>query len=120
MRKHYAKITEDWSGSLYAGITLQLNYNEGWVDSSMPGYVAKLRARFNNKTPEKPVNSPYKERAKVYGAAAQDVIEDINSPKVNEKGINIVQQVVEVCLYYARVVDNTILTALTHSRQVRS
>ena len=112
LRKHYAKITEDWSGSLYAGITLQLNYDEAGVDSSMPGYVAKLRARFNNKTPEKPVNSLYKAKTKVYGAATQDVIADIDSLKLNEKGINIVKQVVVVCLYYARAVDDTILTPL--------
>ena len=49
----------------------------------------------------------------MYGAAAQDVLEDINSPKLNDEGINIIQQVVGVCLYYARAVDNTILTALS-------
>ena len=98
LRKNYARITEDWSGSLYAGTTLNWNYDDRWVDSSMPGYVSKLRTRFNHKMPKKPVHSPYKARSKVYGAAAQDVLEDIESPKLNEDGIHSIQQVVGVCM----------------------
>ena len=79
----------------------------------MPGYVTKLRTRFNHKTPKTPVHIPYKAPPKVYGAAAQDVLEDITLPKLNAEGINIIQQVVGVCLYYARAVDSTILTALS-------
>ena len=45
LRKHYKKVTTDWTGSLYAGITLNWNYDERWVDTSMPGYVGKLSAR---------------------------------------------------------------------------
>ena len=77
---------------MYAGITLNWNYKERWVDSSMPGYVFKLRTRFNHKTPKTPVHSPYKAPPKVYRAAAQDVLKDINSPKLNDEGINIIQQ----------------------------
>ena len=43
LRKHYTKIAVDWTGSLYAGINLNWNYKERWVDSSMQGYIAKLR-----------------------------------------------------------------------------
>ena len=42
IKKHYTKLTVDWTGSLYAGINLELNYDERWVESSMAGYVAKL------------------------------------------------------------------------------
>ena len=43
IKKYYTKLTCDWTGSLYAGITLDWNYEERWVDTSMVGYVTKLR-----------------------------------------------------------------------------
>ena len=94
-------------------ITLNWNYDKRWVDTAMPGYVSELRTRFNHKLTKQPVHSPYKARLKVYGTTAQDVLEGIESPKLNADGINIIQQVVGVCLYYARAVDNTILTSLS-------
>ena len=46
LRKKYSKVTEDWTRSLHAGITLNRNYEDGWVDASMPRYIAKARQRF--------------------------------------------------------------------------
>ncbi len=37
LRKHYASVTEDWEGKLYVGITLDWNYEEKWLDTSMSG-----------------------------------------------------------------------------------
>ena len=68
----------------------------------MAGYVTKLRQRFNHKMPAKPVHSPYKAPRKVYGKAAQDTIKEDESPKLDEKKVNLVQQVVGVCVYYGR------------------
>ena len=42
LRTHYSKVTVDWSGSLYAGITLEWNYKERWLDTCMPNYISKL------------------------------------------------------------------------------
>ena len=95
---------------MYAGITLEWNYDEKWVDTSMSGYVSKLRTRFNHRLPRKPVHSPYKARPKVFGGAAPYILEDIESPKLNEEGFNLIQQVIGVCVYYARAVDDTKLT----------
>ena len=92
LRKDYKKVTADWTGSLYAGITLDWNYNERWVDTSMPGYVGKLRQRFNHKTPNNQQHSPFKAAAKVFGAGAQDTVPGDNSPKLNDKQVNVVQQ----------------------------
>ena len=36
------KYTCDWTGSNYCGLTLEWNYESGYVDISMPGYVEKL------------------------------------------------------------------------------
>lgn len=37
---HY-KIEEDWNGELYCGTTLKCNYEDIYVDISMPNYVKK-------------------------------------------------------------------------------
>ena len=95
------------------GINLEWNYEKQWVKTRMKGYVAKLRQRFNHKIPSKPVHSPYKAVPKMNGAAAQNTVQEDTSPKLTDKGINIVQQVVGVCLYYGRAIDDTIVTALS-------
>ena len=61
----------------------------------------------------KPVYSPYRAPKKVYGKEAQNTIKEDTSPKLDAKQINIIQQVVGVCLYYGRAVDNTILLPLS-------
>ena len=42
---HYT-ITEDWAGTNYCGLELKWNYEERWVEISMPGYVKKALQRF--------------------------------------------------------------------------
>ena len=39
--KLYYKMEEDCKGHIYCGITLIWNYNKGYVDISVPNYVAK-------------------------------------------------------------------------------
>ena len=40
--KHtYSKLTKDWTGNLYCGITLEWDYVSQTVDISMPGYIKK-------------------------------------------------------------------------------
>ena len=113
LRKDYSRITVDWKGELYAGINLKWNYEERWLDASMNGYVSKLRQRFSHKMPKKPQHSPYRAPKKVYGAAAQDTIVPDDSAKLDDDQIKLIQQVVGVCLYYGRAVDDTILPALS-------
>jgi len=40
LKKNY-NISEDWTGSLYCGITLDWNYTQRTLDISMPGYIKK-------------------------------------------------------------------------------
>ena len=79
----------------------------------MNGYTSKLRQRFSHKMPKKPQHSPYRAPKKVYGTAAQDTIVLDDSAKLNDNQITLIQQVIGVCLYYGRAVDNTILPALS-------
>ena len=47
--KLYYKMEEDWKGQLYFGITLNRNYDKGYVDISMPTYVAKKLTEYGYK-----------------------------------------------------------------------
>ena len=44
LKKHY-DVKIDWEGSLYCGISLDWHYEEGYLDISMPRYMAKQLAR---------------------------------------------------------------------------
>ena len=72
---HSSKITEvdtDWKGELYSGITtIKWNYDEGWVDLSMPGYVKKALQRFQHPTPTRPEKAPHIWIPPKYGAPVQ-------------------------------------------------
>jgi hypothetical protein len=48
----------------------------------------------------------------VYGAAAQGNIPPDKTSKLDDNKIKLIQQVIGVCLYYDRAVDDTILPAL--------
>jgi hypothetical protein len=112
LKKNY-KLSEDWAGTLYCGITLEWDYENRILDISMPGYIGKLRARFDHDTPRKPQHSPHKAPPKIYGAAAQDPIPDDTTPRLDAKRITRIQQIIGSILYYARAIDMTVLPALS-------
>jgi len=112
LNKDYT-IEADWKGELYCGITLEWNYNEGYVDISMPGYVIKQLIRYAHPHPTKQRHSPYDPDPKTYGKAAQEIPpEDISAP-LDEKGKKRIEQIVGSFLYYGRAVDMTIFCALS-------
>jgi hypothetical protein len=55
----FYKVTIDYKGSLYCGVTLEWNYEQRYVDISMPGYVKKLLIKYKHPTPTKPVHTPW-------------------------------------------------------------
>ena len=42
LRKYYT-ISVDWSSSKYCGLSLDWNYDEKWVNVSIPGFVGKAQ-----------------------------------------------------------------------------
>jgi hypothetical protein len=40
-------LTEDWTGNLYCGIALNLDYNDQTVNITMPGYVKRTLQEYN-------------------------------------------------------------------------
>ena len=73
LKKHY-KIAEDWEGNLYCGIQLDWNYEERYLDISMPNYIKKVLQRFKHEKPTKPQHCPYKSQPRKFGTDAQDPI----------------------------------------------
>ena len=57
--KLYYKMEEDWKGQLYCGITLDWNYDEGYVDIFMPNYVAKKLTEYGYKPSKRQPYCPY-------------------------------------------------------------
>ena len=41
LEKEFTAVSTDWEGALYCGITLEWNYEERWLDISIPGYIKK-------------------------------------------------------------------------------
>ena len=108
IKKHY-EVSEYCEGKLYCITTLDWNYKAKTLDISMPGYIEKLLLTFKHMKPNKPQHSPYRAPQNIYGAAAQDLIPDDMTQKLDDKIIRVVQQVVGGVLYYARAVDPTVL-----------
>jgi hypothetical protein len=107
------KVTEDWTCDLYCGITLNWNYDERWLDISMPGYIKKLLLKYKHRMPTKPQHCPYAPAPKQYGAKVQTPLPVDISPKLSPKEIKEIQRVIGSILYYARAVDITVLMALS-------
>ena len=79
----------------------------------MPGYIDKLRARYQHEMPNRPQHSPYRAPPKIYGTVAQDTKPDDVTAKIEKKRVKAIQQVVGGLFYYAHAVDSTVLPALS-------
>jgi hypothetical protein len=70
IKEHY-EMTIDKSATKYIGHTIEWDYENGKVHSSMPGYLSKAFVRFKHETPHKKQNSPHPHVIPNYGAKAQ-------------------------------------------------
>jgi len=93
--------------SLSAGTTLPATC----VDISMPGYVPKALTTLRHPMPTRPQHAPHLWTAPVYGQKIQLASTDL-TPLLNKAGIQRVQQISGLFLYYSRSCDPTIITAL--------
>jgi hypothetical protein len=62
------KLTTDWTGTQYIGLSLEWDYENGHVDLSMPGYIERALIRFAHRKPRRAQHSPHEWTAPVYGA----------------------------------------------------
>ena len=106
-------ITQDWTGSLYSGITLNWDYKAGILDISMPVYVKEALQKFQHPTPSRTQHPPHQWNPPECGSTAPQLTHQApESTKLAPLEANTVQKVVGNFLYYARAVDLTIIVAL--------
>jgi hypothetical protein len=111
LRENY-KITEDWTGELYLGITLNWDYKNRTVDLSMPNYVSEALHKFQHPAPYRPEHAPHDWTKPAYGQRQQFITPHDDSDPLDQEVINRVQQVVGTFLYYARAIDSTAMVAI--------
>jgi hypothetical protein len=113
IKSTYKKLTEDWLGSLYYGITLEWDYIGRTVDVSMPGYIKKKLQEYKHLLLEKIQNCPHPPEPKKFGSDAQSPLMPDATPVLDAGGIKQIQQIVGSILYYAHAVNMTVLMALS-------
>ena len=116
----YYEVTVDWKGSLYVGIQLEWNYDKGFVDTHMPGYIPKALIKFQHPHPKQAQHAPATAVPIVYGAKIQEAPKD-TSPPLAPAQIKRIQDIVGTLVYYARAVDPTLSATLSSiaSRQTK-
>lgn len=88
-------------------------YDKGYVDISMPNYIRQVLERFKHKKPKKLQYSPHQHVLIKFGSKTrQFAIEPDQTALLDDTDKKYVQQIVGCLLYYARVIDGTILSAL--------
>ena len=107
------RITTDWTGSLYCGITLKWDYDKGTVELSMPGYIQKALQRFQHPNPTKAEEAPHEWTKPNCGAKIQCTPDADTTPQLSKQGIKRIVEIRGTLLCYARAIDNTMLVALT-------
>ena len=107
-------ISEDWTGSLYCGISLHWNYTKRYLDTNMPGYTNKNLNKFGHEKPTRKQHTPFVPAPRQYGKEAQKPEPPDTSPPLDDSGKKRIQRIVGTYLYYGRAVDRTILNALSN------
>ena len=112
LQQHY-DLTTDWTGTKYLGLSLEWNYTQRTLDLSMPGYIQRALSRFHHDPPTRPQHSPHAWTPPTYGSSPQLTSDPDPSPLANKDQIKRLQQIIGVLLYYARMVDMTLLVTLS-------
>eukprot|EP01036_Dinobryon_divergens_P045964 gene45964-61445_t len=106
-------------GSKYLGIELEWDYEKRTVAKSMPKHLAQGLKRFNVLL-RKPHYSPGGYVAPVYGSRAQQMVAVDESPLLDAAGKTRIQQIAGTFLYYARVIDSTMLKKINEISSVQA
>ena len=82
--KEFYEIEEDWTGSLYCGITLDWHYDQQYVDISMVNYVLKQLAKYKQPPPKKPQHCPFETKPIQYGKQSDTIPQEEPSPLLDK------------------------------------
>ena len=87
LKKHY-NVEKNWTGSLNCAISLDWHYGEGYLDISIPNYVAEQLARYKQPPPRLPQHCPYEPNPVHYGEKSDEIVpEKPRSPSRRRKEI---------------------------------
>lgn len=82
------KVSCDWEGQHYCGLTIDGQYDDNYVDISMPGYIDKVLRKVQHKKPAKSQYAPHTWAAPTYGKSIQYAKDPDDSPLLDEHGKN--------------------------------
>jgi hypothetical protein len=105
------ELATDWAAKVYSGMSLKWDYKSRTCDISMPGYVSNVLSKFQHHAPKHPQHTPSRYATPVYGAKTQYATKD-ETPPLTAKQCLTIQKLTGSVLYYAIVVDPTILMPL--------
>jgi hypothetical protein len=100
LKEHY-KLTCDWLGKQYIGITLDWDYNKHHIHLSMPNYVQNALKQFEHKA-GKLKHAPYQSTLIQYGAKKLYAKQELEAPLLNDKAKWFIQQVCGKFLFLGR------------------
>jgi hypothetical protein len=84
--KEKYKLTKDWTGDLYCGISLKWNYVAWTLYISMPGYFKKQLLKYRHNM-QQIQHCPYSPEPTRYGADAQSPLPSNNTEKLTDSKI---------------------------------
>ena len=107
-------VTIDWKGEKILGYHLNWNYAKQYVDLSMHNYIPQLLQKLQYKQNKYPQYSPhaYVTIKWTNKGDCQFAMQEDTSPLLNPKETRYVQSAIGSLLYYACVLDSTLLPTL--------
>ena len=110
--KHY-EITQDWTGSRFAGIDLAWDYSKRTCCLSIKNYIKNLLLKWGHTIPSKPEHAPFRHVPIISGAKQPFTHSPDTSPPLDVAGVKRIQAIIGALLYYGRAVDNKLIVALS-------
>ena len=90
--KEFYEKEEDWTGSLYCGITLDWHYDQQYVDISMVNHVLKQLEKYKQPPPKKPQHCPFEPKPIQYGKQSDTIPQEEPSPPLDVLFLIIIQR----------------------------
>jgi hypothetical protein len=112
LEQHYT-VLKYWTGDLYCGITLHLDYLHRHVNLSMPGYITAMLHKYQHPPSKRPQYDPSTWTEPAYGQRIQYAPSPDESAAASAADITRAQGIVGTLLYYARSEDPTLIMPLS-------
>ena len=93
--KQQYEVTVDRKGTKYLGLTIKWNYEQHWVEISMPGYVIKALKKFMHAMKHKIQHAPHQWNSPQFGLKGPQYLnDDVPSQPLPASGKKFVQKTV--------------------------